>query len=145
MTFVKLQDTEMGIVSDQDGPTCGWLCVLGYSWKTRRGSREKWHKLASKEQSQRSSHTHAQRSQIFKPSFISANNKATREKGQQKWTNHNIFEWMTRAFMESTSRFLRNSLLSTKTPCTTQPLTSVYLWQLTLSKKALYHALCCSL
>lgn len=75
MTFVKLQDTEMGVVSDQDGPSCGWLCVFGYSCKTRRGSQEKQHKLASKKQSQRSSRTHAQRSQIFKPSFISANNK----------------------------------------------------------------------
>ena len=44
----------------------------------------------------------------------------------------------------STSHFLRNSLFSAKIPRTTQ-LTFVYLWQLTLSPKALCYALHCPL
>ena len=37
-----------------------------------------------------------------------------------------------------------NSLFCTKTPCTTKLLTSTNFQQLMLSKKALYHALCCT-
>ena len=60
-------------------------------------------------------------------------------------TIRNIFKGLTRAFLKSTSHFLRSSPFFAKTPRTTQLLASVYLQQLTLSKKlSVMHCPLCS-
>ena len=61
-----------------------------------------------------------------------------RDELQCRGTIYNVFKVQTKPFLKSTSYFLRNSL---KSSCTTQLLTFVYLRQLTLSQKALRHAL----
>lgn len=141
MTFVKLQDTEMGVVSDQDGATCGWLCVWLATAAKQEGGDERNETNLQARSNLKGAVAHMLKGRKFL-SQVSFLQTTKREKRQHKQTNHNIFEWMMKAFMESTSQLLRNSLLSTKTPCTTQPLNSVYLRQLTLSKKVLCRALC---
>lgn len=90
MTFVKLQDTEMGVVSDQDGPSCGWLCVFGYSCKTRRGSQENNTNLQARSNPKGAvAHTLKGRKFLSQVSFLQT---IKRKKQQHKWTNHNIFE-----------------------------------------------------
>ena len=56
-----------------------------------------------------------------------------------------VFEVRMKAFSQSTSHFLRNSLSFAKSLHTTQLLLFGYLRQLMLSQKALRHALSCPL
>ena len=57
--------------------------------------------------------------------------------------NQNVFEVRTKAFLKSTSHFLRKSLFLLKSPHTTKLLMFLYLRQLMLSQIALRHALHC--
>ena len=67
--------------------------------------------VRSDEQSQRSSCTRMVKACEFSNQILLLQATGSEEWGR-RWTIRNIFEWMTKAFLESTSRFLRNSLFS---------------------------------